>query len=140
MIRVLDLGTYVLMDPEILTVLVRGGHINMPDRIEQGFWPHPPIKLSLVEHHLAGILRTERWFPHEWHPHKEGQAVHEGGVIERKDPSKYIYRAARAWPTNPFAIAEVTEKAFSNPEEAAAYYLKWDLHLPGDLDGWKVVE
>jgi hypothetical protein len=29
---------------------------------------------------------------------------------------------------------------FSSAEEAARFDLKWDLNLPGDLDGWKVVE
>ena len=126
------------MNPEILTFLVRGGKIRMPDRIESGLWPHPPLK-SEVEHHLCGILRPQRWFPHEWHPHKEVLAVYEAGVIERRGPSKYIYRAARAWPMHPFVVAEVTEKVFPTPEEAAAYHVPWGLHLPGELDGRRVI-
>lgn len=128
------------MDFETLTFLLRGGHISMPDRIERGLWPHPPIKFSEIASHLASILQGDRWFPCEWHPHIQGQPVHDGGVIERKDPARYIYRAARSWPSNSFVTAEVTEKVFSNPEDAADHYLKWDLQLPGELDGWKVVE
>jgi len=36
-------------------------------------------------------------------------------------------------------LAEQTEKVFSSSQDAARYYLKWDLNLPGDLDGWTVV-
>lgn len=114
--------------------------MGMADRIERGLWPHPPMKLSEVANHLAMILSEEHWFPHKWHPHLQGHPVHEGGVIERKSSTNYVYRTARTWPANPFVTAEVTEKVFSNPAEAAAFYLKWDLHLPGDLDGWKVFD
>jgi len=32
------------------------------------------------------------------------------------------------------------ERVFSDPKDAACYFLNRNLHLPGDLDGWKVVE
>ena len=80
------------MNPEILTFLVRGRKISMPDRTERGLSPHPPIKLPEVEQHLAGISGHQRRFPREWHDCKQGPAIHEGGVIERKGRSKYIYR------------------------------------------------
>lgn len=69
------------MNPEILTFLVRGKKISMPDRTERGLSPHPPIKLPEVDPHLAGTLGHERRFPHEWR-----------GVIESKGRSKYIDR------------------------------------------------
>ena len=77
------------MNPEILTFLVRGRKIGMPDRSERRLCPHPPMKLSEVEQLLAGILGTKHRFPRECHGQKQGQAVHEGEVIERKRPSKY---------------------------------------------------
>jgi hypothetical protein len=80
------------MNPEILTFLVHGAKISMPDRIEPGLWPHPPITLSEVEQHLAGMSGHQRRFPHEWQDHKQSPAVYEGGMIERKGRSKYIYR------------------------------------------------
>jgi len=128
------------MDSETLNCLLRGDHISVPDRIERRLWPHPPLCLSNVLEVLADIREQERWFPREWYPHMQGQGVYEGRVIERKTPHKYIYRAARALASNPFALAEVTEKVFANSGDAARHYLKWDLHLPGELDGWKVIE
>jgi hypothetical protein len=114
--------------------------MSMPERIDRGLWPHPPLRFSEVVQHLTSILKRERWFPREWYPHTRGEVVHEGGVIERKDPGKYVYRTARAQATNPYALAEVIEKVFRTPEDAARHYLVWDLHLPGNLDGWKVIE
>ena len=128
------------MDADTLTFLLRGGHLSMPERIERGLWPHPPLRFSEVASHLTRILQSEKWFSREWHPYVEGGPVYEGGIIERKNNTKYIYRVARAWPTNPFALAEVTERVFANSAEAAAHSPKQSLFLPGDLDGSKVIE
>jgi len=111
----------------------------MSERIERGLWPHPPIKLADVVRHLARVLEAEKWFPREWKPAVPGGAVWEGGVIERQSPSRYIYRAQRHHPINPNLLAEQTEKTFTSSEAAAHFYAKWDLNLPGDLDGWNVV-
>jgi hypothetical protein len=127
------------MDSKTLTFLLRGGHLNMPERVERGMWPHPPLKLSDVVRRLASVLESERWFPREWKPAVPGEPVWEGGVIERQSASKYVYRAQRPHPAVPNLLAEETEEIFTAPQDAARHYLKWDLILPGDLDGWKVV-
>jgi hypothetical protein len=128
------------MDEESLTILLRGEHINMPERIARGLWPHAPLSFSEVLAHLTNLLHQYRWFPREWQPHREGAPVSEGGTIERQGPERYVYRTARAHPIQPCVLAETTERIFSSAESAARHFLKWDLHLPGDLDGWKVVE
>jgi hypothetical protein len=128
------------MDPETLTYLLRGGHISMPDRIERGLWPHPPLRFSEVLAHLTILIEQNQWFPTEWSPHREGQPVNEGSTIERQAADRYVYRSARGHPTHPRQLAEVTEREFSSSTDAAAYLLKRSLHLPGDLDGWKVIE
>lgn len=127
------------MDSETLTFLLRGGHLNMPERIERGSWPHPPLIFSDVVGHLAQVLKSEKWFPREWKPAVPGESIWEGGVIERKARWIYIYRVQRHHPINPNVLAERTKKVFLSPGGAAKHYLKWDLNLPGDLDGWKVV-
>jgi hypothetical protein len=127
------------MDSATLTSLLRGEHLNMPDRIERGVWPHPPINFSDLVTHLVAVLQSEKWFPREWKPAEPGKPVWEGGVIERQSSSRYVYRAQRHHPTQPNILAEKTEKVFSSPEDAARHYLKWDLNLPGNLDGWTVV-
>ena len=71
-------------------MLLRGEHINMPDRVERGLWPHPPLGFSEVLAHLAKLLNQHRWFPCEWQPHREGDPVHEGGTIERQGSDRYL--------------------------------------------------
>jgi hypothetical protein len=127
------------MDEETLSLLLRGEHINMPERIARGLWPHPSLKFSEVLAHLTRLLQQHRWFPSEWQPHSEGKPVREGGTIERQGLDRYVYRAARSNPIHPYILADSTERVFSSAEDAARHFLKWDLHLPGDLDGWKVV-
>src|SRR5437764_1641043 len=117
------------MDSETLTFLLRGEHLDMPDRIERGLSPHPPLKFSDIVRHLATVLESEQWFPREWKPAVSGESVWEGGVIERQSQSKYIYRAQRHRPLNPNVLAEQTEKIFASSEDAARFYLKWDLNL-----------
>lgn len=112
----------------------------MAERIARGVWPHPPLNLSEVLAHLTKILNQRRWFPREWQAHREGAPVPEGGTIECQSIDRYVYRAARAHPVQPHVLAESTERVFSSAEEAARFYLKWDLHLPGGLDGWTVIE
>ena len=110
----------------------------MPERIERGLWPHPPLKFPDIVRHLANVLESEKWFPREWKPAVPGEAVWEGGVIERQSSSRYIYRAQRSYAHNSHLVAEQGEKIFTSPEDAARWYLKWNLQLPGNLDGWKV--
>jgi hypothetical protein len=128
------------MDEEILTMLLRGEHISMPDRVARGLWPHPPLNFSEVLAQLTRLLNQHKWFPREWTPHREGEPVHEGGAVERQGLGRYVYRAARAHTIESHVLAQETERVFSSAEDAARYYLKWDLRLPGDLDGWKVIE
>jgi hypothetical protein len=127
------------MDENNLLFLLRGGHINMNDRIERGLWPHQPLKFSDVAICLASAIEAETWFPYEWEP-TLGDAIREGGIIERQSPAKYIYHSYRHPANNQYVLTEQSKKTFNTSLDAAKYYLKWDLHLPGDLDGWKVIE
>ena len=112
----------------------------MPDRIERRLWPHEPIPLSIVITELVTFIESERWFPREWKPQVPGEPVFEGGVVERKSSSEYIYYWQRHHPLAPEILAEASETTFNSSTEAAKHYLKWDLNLPGDLDGWTIVD
>ena len=127
------------MDSESLVFLLRGGHFSMSERIERGLWPHPPLKYSDIVRQIIEVLDSDRWFPCEWDFNPTGKPIREGGVIEKQSSSCYIYRARRHSPVNPMVVAEETERSFLSAEEAIAYYLEWNLHLPGDLDGWEVI-
>jgi hypothetical protein len=100
------------MDPETLTFLLRGEHINMPDRIGRGAWPHPPLHFEEVLTHLAGLLEECEWFPREWHEHREGEPVNERGTIQRVGSTRYVYRTSRAHPAQPWVLAQTAEHVF----------------------------
>jgi hypothetical protein len=127
------------MDAESLRFLLSGGHYNVPDRIARGIWPHPPLKYDELVKFLAMILKKEQWFPQKWKPHTQGEAVYEFGAIENRGQNCFIYRRRRGQAHNPCVVAEEVERTFDSAERAATFYLKWDLHLPGDLDSWKVI-
>ena len=111
----------------------------MPDRIARGLWPHPPLKLNALARHVVRLVKKEGAFPYPFAAHVSGEPVAEGGVIERRGPLWYVYRSQRPYATDPFTVAEVSRRTFFSPMAAAKWYLRWDLYLPGDLDGWKVV-
>jgi hypothetical protein len=127
------------MDSETLTFLLRQGHLDMKTRVERGIWPHAPLKYDDVLQHLVQIIKKETWFPRVWESAVEGKPIYEGGVIERKSPNKYVYHSQRHQAYSPYILAEEMHKEFNSAESIAKHYLKWDLNLPGDLDGWKVI-
>ena len=129
------------MDSETLLFLLKGGHLSVPDRIARGAWPHAPLPLDYITDYLAIVLEQgDASFPYRWEPHRPGQLVREGGTIERQGVDRYVYRTNAHHPTSPTTLSETAETVFSNARAAAVHYLTWDLHLPGDLDGWKVVK
>ena len=119
------------MDRDTLTYLLKGGHINVPDRISKGIWPHPPLKYKDVRAHLVSLIENTEWFPCDLTSGKEGV------VIQNKN-GKYICHVLHYSAFGAPIVSEKKIKKFKKPEEAADYYLKWDLFLPGDLDSWKV--
>ena len=128
------------MDEETLNILLKGGHLSMRERIERGQWPHPPLSFKDLVKHLAKMIQNEKWFPNKREPYSEGKPIDERGSIERISKFIYIYHSQRAQATNPTVLAEKEDKVFLTPTGAAKFYLKWDLCLPGDLDGWIVTK
>ena len=127
------------MDDESLKYLLGGGHFNMEQRRERGIWPHPPLRFGECVRCLTDILERERWFPFEPKVRDQDDAVYEGVLVERTGDGSYICHCERSNPLVPNQVAERVEKAFGSAEDAARFYLRWGLQLPGDLDGWKVV-
>jgi hypothetical protein len=112
----------------------------MPERLERGIWPHPPLRFADVVQTLADYLRNCETFPDlRISPH-EDRLIRDGGRIRRLGLDRYLYRAQLSDPLDPGTITQSGEVSFSTAEEAAQHYLSCDLRLPGDLDGWKVID
>ncbi len=127
------------MDDDTLTLLLRGGHLTLEERTRRGLWPHPPLRIRELARIVARRVREDGWFPRPRREHVAGEPVDEHGVIERRGPLRYVYRAQRHAATDPRLLVETAELRFFTAGAAARHYLRWDLRLPGDLDGWKVV-
>ncbi len=127
------------MDEETLTHLLRGGRVSLAERTARGLWPHAPLRYRHLARRVARLVREEGSFPRPWRPHAPGEAVVEGGVVERRGPLRYFYRARRHAATDPRVVAEETARWYPLASCAARRYLRGDLRLPGDLDGWTVV-
>lgn len=120
------------MDDDTLTYLLKGGHINVPDRIKKGIWPHPPLNYEDVLSHLAKVIEVIEWFPCDLSKGKEG-------IVIQKKGNNFICHALHYSAFGPPIVSERNQTKFKTSIEAANFFLKWDLHLPGDLDSWKVI-
>lgn len=126
------------MPPDILTFLLRGGHLNVDERKEKGLWPNERLRYSEVLDHLATVLELEEWFPRVMPEHKPGDLVYEGTVVQRISPSRFVCHSRRPSVYDLCTLAEESHKEFPKARDAAEFYLKWELNLPGRLDSWIV--
>jgi hypothetical protein len=126
------------MPADILTFLLRGGHLNVEERQAKGIWPNERLRYSEVLDHLASVIQSEEWFPRKMPDHKPGDLVYEGTVIQKVTPSQFICHSRRPSVYDLRTLAEQSEKEFSKAKDAAEFYLKWELNLPGRLDSWIV--
>ena len=126
------------MDANMLTEVLAGRHFNMEERFARSAWPHEPLRFEDVVTHLAAVLKERHWFPDPWLERLPGSPVADRTVVEREGTRRYVVRFERSGPW--MNLAEAGERVFRTPEEAAEFYLRAELHLPGDLDGWKVIE
>lgn len=124
--------------PEILTRLLAGVHLSVDERLSMGIWPSPPLRYDDVARHLVHVLESTEWFPHNPNTHTRGSAITEGVFVHQEAPDSFVCIAKRTSPTDPTSVAEESRTVFSSPRDAAEFYLKWELNLPGRLDGWLV--
>ena len=120
------------MDNESLTLLLRGGHLNMEERRSRGIWPHPPLLYSDVLQHLVGIIEREEWFPCDLSEGREGVVIQNTG-------EKYICHLLCYSAFGPPTVSHKGQKVFATADKAADFYLRNDLRLPGDMDSWQVI-
>jgi hypothetical protein len=127
------------VDADSLTEILSGRHFSMPERISRGLWPHEPMRLGDLVRHLSGVIRSRPWFPALFCPAAPGEVVADVTTIERRGPHEYIVHVQRSGASG-FTIAATGSSTFTSAEAAAAEFLRQEFRLPGDLDGWTIVE
>jgi len=126
------------MPPDILTSLLRGGHLSVEERKAKGLWPNERLQYSEVLDHLAAVIAQEKWFPQMMPEHRQGDVVYEGTVVQRVSPCRFVCHSRRLSVYDLHVVAEESRQEFHTVREAAEFYLKWELNLPGSLDSWLV--
>ena len=101
------------LPPEILTLLLRGGHLSVEARKAKGLWPNEALKFSEVHAHLADLIRREEWFPRPLPECRRGEPVHEGMFIHRISTVRYICHSRRHSVFDPCIVAEESASRFS---------------------------
>lgn len=115
------------MSTEVLTRLLRGEHLNMEERKTLRVWPLEELRYTELLDHLTVLLEDTEWFP--------GPPVASESVfVHRRGPRNYV---CIVWPGQGSKSAE---REFIRACDAAEFYLKWGLNLPGSLDSWHVVD
>ncbi len=128
------------MDKETLLFLLKEGHMDMLTRIEKGLWPHPPLYLKDCIIMITQALEQDKYFPYRWINKQDGELIDDVAVIEKINCENFIFHYREASPSNLKKISICEEKTFQAAQDVAEYYLRNVLHLPGDLDGWEVIE
>ena len=128
-----------MIEKSLLEQLLRGGRVSMQERVARGAWPHPPLRFDELAEQVAALIQAETAFPRPWVAPEPGQPIYEGGVVIREAPNRFVYRTQRHHPLDPTVFVESAETVFRSADAAARHYLKWDLGLPGSLDGWEVI-
>jgi hypothetical protein len=126
------------MPPQIITRLLEGEHFDMDQRKALGLLPAETLSYAEVRDHLALLLADREWFPSKPSDSNKTEAIYEGILIHHVSPNRFICYARRASAVNPLVLAEQSAHECESAREAADYYLRWELNLPGSLDGWVV--
>lgn len=121
----------------IIRELLKGKHIDVKERIQRGSPVTATLEYADILRVLIDMLQEFKYFPYNFNDPEYKN--YEGISIERTD-NKYVCRAQRMLPMEPDVIAEKASREFDNVEDAAEFYLKWALNLPGNLDGYKVIK
>jgi len=119
------------MDKDLLTFLLEGGHLNMLERVDKKAWPHAPLKYEAVLEHLAALIENRIWFPADLTSEREG-------VIIQNTGNDFIAHCLGYGAGGSRQPDRDERKTFKKSKDAADFYLRNDLRLPGDLDGWVV--
>lgn len=126
------------MPPEILTRLLEGAHFDTSEREALGLLPTEVLRYAEVRDHLESLLVAREWFPARSSVAADGEPIHEGITIHRVSSKVFTCYVQRTSAIDPSVLAEKSSCKCRSAREAADYYLKWELDLPGRLDGWPV--
>ena len=117
-----------------LLILLAGGHIDVPTRDSLCINRDTVLKLHDLVKLVVGEVKANGKFPLE----HDANIPQDGMCVVRKG-WRYSCISLRTRADNPTVVAEQCEKSYFLCSSAVKDYLRWNLNLPGRLDGIKVV-
>ncbi len=119
---------------DILLSIINGEHISIEKRKSLAIGTNPVLKMDDFVSVLADELQKVDCYP----PSQScGGFLREGIVITKRE-GLFVCVSQRTSPSDPREICEKNETVFRNARDAARFYLKWELCLPGRIDGFVV--
>ena len=117
-----------------LLILLAGGHIDVPTRESLCINRDTVLKLHDLVKLVVGEVKANGKFPLEY----DANIPQDGMCVVRRG-WRYGCISQRTRADNPTVVAEQCEKSYFLCSSAVKDYLRWNLNLPGRLDGIKVV-
>jgi hypothetical protein len=124
-----------MLSNDILLRILAGGHICPDERQRMGITIHTVIQYNELVRILVNELNKTGVFPSN--VDFAVLDVREGMYIVKTDKG-YECRMHRYSPSNPKLVVEAKTIVFADIREVVNFYLKWELCLPGRLDGIEV--
>ena len=108
---------------ELILKLVTTGHLNVPERLELG---SDTLNLAEVREVIRAVLEGRQFFPPTAQPGATDGGVFEGVFLEKTSRGRFRLHRQRAYPWDPFTVAEYGFKEFDRLETAVREFLKSD--------------
>ena len=124
-----------MLPKDMILRILGGGHIYPDERQRLGIAIHTVIQYNELVRILVNELNEKGVFP----PNVDLAVldVREGMYIVKTDGG-YECRMRRYSPSNPNLMIDAKTITFADVREVVDFYLKWELCLPGRLDGIEV--
>jgi len=120
---------------DVILKLLSGEHLYPDERRRLGISKDTVLYYEELIETMADELRVTGCFPSG--VEKVTLETREGIYIIKTERG-YECRVKRYSPSNSSVVVEGKEITFAEPKDAARFYLKWELNLPGRLDGIEV--
>lgn len=117
-----------------LLKLLAGGHVDQRTRKELGIGTNVVLRYNDLVKLLTAEVKAKGKFPFEF----DGSIPQDGMCIVRKG-WHYVIISCRTRADCPMVEAERSESWYFFCASAVRDYMRWNLNLPGSLDGIKVI-
>jgi hypothetical protein len=121
---------------QLVEKLVRTGHLNVPERLALG---SGTINSTEVAEVVMRVLEDTGSFPENVKPWSQGDAVHEGAMLQKGSDGKIRLILQRHNPLSPMVLAEQKVTDFEAADAAVNAFIRaeWPVTIDGITIVWE---